>query len=195
MSTIIGDEIVIVSGLPRSGTSMMMKMLQAGGLDVLSDGQRAADEDNPQGYFEFERVKQLDRDKEWLPQAQGKVVKIIAFLLQHLPQDYRYKILFMQRELDEVLASQRKMMIRRGEDPDKTPDSRMRDLYEKHLSEVAAWLERMPNVEALYVPHREALNTPSICANRVNAFLGFGLDERAMEKAVDSSLYRNRAAT
>lgn len=171
---------------------MMMRMLESGGLPVLSDGERTADEDNPRGYFEFERVKKLDTDQDWIPEAKGKAVKIIAFLLQHLPPGNHYKIVFMQRDLDEVLASQRKMMIRRGEDPDKIPDSRMRDVYDKHLREVSSWLERSPNVDVLYVPHREAVEDPASWAAKVNNFLGGRLNEAAMRTAVDASLYRNR---
>src|SRR5215813_2579369 len=106
--------IIVVSGLPRSGTSMMMKMLAAGGLPVLVDAIRAADDDNPNGYFEFEPVKQLaDGQNEWLTEAGGKVVKIISALLEYLPKSYHYKIIFMERELKEILASQQKMLSHR----------------------------------------------------------------------------------
>ena len=109
------EPITIVSGLPRSGTSMMMKMLEAGGMPVLTDSWRSADEDNPKGYYEFERVKQIKTDQAWLPQAQGKVVKMISELLQYLPPIYCYRVIFMRRKLEETLASQRQMLQRRGE--------------------------------------------------------------------------------
>ena len=109
--------IVIVSGLPRSGTSMMMKMLEAGGIPLLTDSIRQADEDNPKGYYEFERAKKLpDGDTAWLKEARGKAVKIIAALLMELPQGYTYQVLFMHRNIQEVLASQSKMLARRGEE-------------------------------------------------------------------------------
>jgi hypothetical protein len=112
----LAERIVVVSGLPRSGTSMMMKMLEAGGIPVLTDYEREADEDNPKGYFEFERVKNLkDGDDAWLPQAKGKVVKVIAALLTDLPSSYEYEVIFMRRAMPEILASQRQMLIRRGE--------------------------------------------------------------------------------
>ena len=129
--------VTIVSGLPRSGTSMMMKMLEAGGLPPLTDNLRTADEDNPKGYYEFERVKQLPKgDVAWLPDAQGKVVKVIAALLPSLPGGYHYRVIFMQRAMPEVLASQRQMLIRRGEDPNKIPDDVIAKLFEKHLKQV-----------------------------------------------------------
>ena len=91
------DVVTIVSGLPRSGTSMMMKMLEAGGIELLIDRVRVADADNPKGYYEFERVKQIETDQAWLPEAQGKAVKMISALLRHLPADCRYRIIFMER--------------------------------------------------------------------------------------------------
>ena len=106
------DPIIVVSGLPRSGTSMMMGMLEAGGLELVVDGIRAADEDNPRGYYELERVKDLAKaeDKSWLITLQGKGVKVISLLLQHLPEAYNYKIIFMRRSIAEVLDSQSKML-------------------------------------------------------------------------------------
>ena len=115
--TLDSNTIAIVSGLPRSGTSMLMKMLEAGGLKPLTDRVRAADEDNPKGYYEFERVKRLEKDKEWLPEARGRAVKIISMLLKHLPPGFSYKILFMLRSMDEVLASQTQMLVGGGNRP------------------------------------------------------------------------------
>ena len=107
--------VIIVSGLPRSGTSMMMKMLEAGGLKILTDNLREADANNPKGYYEFERVKQMkDGNLAWLPDAVGKVVKIVTGLIIYLPSDYKYKIIFMKRDLNEVLSSQKKMLGRLG---------------------------------------------------------------------------------
>ena len=113
-----GEPIVVVSGLPRSGTSMMMKMLEAGGIPPVTDELRTADDDNPKGYYEFERVKQMDKgDTAWVADAQGKVVKVISALLKHLPSSHNYQVIFLRRHMSEILASQRKMLIRRGEDP------------------------------------------------------------------------------
>src|SRR5512147_2016070 len=144
--------VTIVSGLPRSGTSMMMKLLEAGGLPPLTDNLRTADEDNPKGYYEFERVKQLPKgDVAWLPEAQGKVVKVIAALLPYLPAEYTYRVVFMQRAMPEVLASQRQMLIRRGEDPNKIPDEVMANLFQKHLKQVDTWIASQSNVRRLDV--------------------------------------------
>lgn len=185
--------ITIVSGLPRSGTSMMMKMLEAGGLPVLTDRIRTADEDNPQGYYEFERVKQIETDRSWLPEAQGKVVKMIAALLKHLPAGYNYKVIFMQRDIGEVLASQRQMLIRRGQATDTVPDDKMAELFGKHVQQVKAWLAEQPNIAVLYVSYGDTLANPLDQARRINQFLGGMLDEEAMAGAVDPSLYRQRA--
>ena len=185
--------VTIVSGLPRSGTSMMMKMLEAGGLPPLTDNLRTADEDNPKGYYEFERVKQLPKgDVAWLPDAQGKVVKVIAALLPSLPGGYQYRVIFMQRAMPEVLASQRQMLIRRGEDPDKIPDDVIAKLFEKHLKQVNDWVSQQPNVERLDVNYNEMLKNPQPFIQPINAFLGGQLDARRMAAVVDPSLHRQR---
>jgi LPS sulfotransferase NodH len=187
--------VTIVSGLPRSGTSMMMKMLEAGGLPPMTDNIRTADEDNPKGYYEFERVKQLPKgDVAWLPDAQGKVVKVIAALLPHLPGGYQYRVIFMQREMSEVLASQRQMLIRRGEDPDKIPDDVIAKLFEKHLKQVSEWVSQQPNVERLDVNYNEMLKNPQPFIEQIAAFLGGQLDTAKMATVVDPSLHRQRKA-
>jgi len=184
--------ITVVSGLPRSGTSMMMSILQAGGLEVLTDNQREADEDNIQGYLEYEQVKRLDRDTSWLGEAEGKAVKIISMLLRHLPPCYEYRVIFMHRDIFEVLASQRKMIERRGEQPDNTPDETMAALYERHLADVSEWLRRQPNVETMHVDYNETMSDPRQTAALVNEFLGGGLDQEAMAQVVSPQLYRQR---
>jgi len=187
------DFVTVVSGLPRSGTSMMMKMIEAGGLEVLQDFERTADADNPKGYYEFERVKQIKTDKAWLPQAVGKVVKAISLLLMELPPGYEYRVVFMERDIPEVLASQRKMLLRRGEDPDSVPDEKMTGIYTKHLAQVNKWIADQPHVEAVYVKYSDAIDNPRHHAERVNALVGGILDEDAMVRVVDETLYRNRA--
>jgi hypothetical protein len=124
--------IVVVSGLPRSGTSMMMKMLQAGGIGIMTDNLRVADENNPKGYYEFERVKQLDKgDNAWVAEAQGKVIKVISYLLEFLPADFHYKVIFMRREMAEILASQRHMLERDGKPGSSANDAQMATLFNK----------------------------------------------------------------
>jgi hypothetical protein len=187
--------VVVVSGLPRSGTSMMMKMLEAGGLPILTDNLRTPDEDNPKGYYEFERVKKLNKgDTAWLRDADGKAVKVISALVKYLPPDYDYRVIFMHRNLREVMASQRKMLIRRGEDPDKTSEEEMMGLFSKHVRHVLEWMRRQPNFSLLEVHYNAVLRDPEAYACQVNEFLGGFLDERAMTAVIDPSLYRNRAA-
>lgn len=188
--------IVLVSGLPRSGTSMMMKMLQAGGIPPLTDALREADRDNPKGYFEFERVKQLDKgDVAWLPQAEGKAVKVISALLEHLPADYDYKVLFMERHMPEILASQRKMLVHRGEDAGSMDDERMAELFDKHVAKIKSWLDQQPNFAVLNVHYSDVLDDPEAQALRVCNFLASNLNHEAMAEVVDPDLYRNRRAS
>ena len=185
--------ICIVSGLPRSGTSMMMKMLDAGGLPPLIDNIRVADEDNPKGYYEFERVKQLQTDKGWLPEAYGKVVKIISMLLQHLPDNYSYKVIFMLRSIDEILASQHKMLERRGE-RSKIPDNKMAEMYENHLIKLRKQLEDKSNFNVLYVKYNEILESPEDHCIQINTFLGGILNQQKMLNVIDQNLYRQRTS-
>ena len=192
-STIDQSVITVVSGLPRSGTSMMMKMLEAGGIPPVTDNLRTADEDNPKGYYEFERVKQLPKgDVAWLPDAQGKVVKVIAALLPYLPGPYHYRVVFMQREMSEVLASQRQMLIRRGEDPNKIPDDVIAKLFEKHLKQVNDWVAQQSNVERLDVNYNAMLKDPAPYITQINAFLGGQLNIQKMSEVVDPALHRQR---
>ena len=185
--------ITVVSGLPRSGTSMMMKMLEAVGLPPLTDEVRAADVDNPKGYYEFERVKKLDKgDTAWLPAAQGKVVKIISMLLQHLPAEYDYQVIFMRRDLQEVLASQKRMLAHRDKPADAAGDEEMMRLFAKHLAQVEVWLAQQANFKVQYVDYNALLENPSGPVRQINRFLGGRLDEAAMAGVVDPNLYRQR---
>ena len=188
-----GRPIVIVSGLPRSGTSMAMKMLEAGGLGVVTDGLRTADEDNPKGYYEDERVKDLYQpgDKTWLRESRGKVIKIISFLLKSLPDDNNYKVLFMHRSLREIVASQNKMLARRAEKND-TPDDRAVALLEEQVRDARFFLRR-PQFDVLELNYRETLDSPRPLALRMAEFVGGGLDIEKMTQVVDVQLYRNRS--
>lgn len=185
---------VVVSGLPRSGTSMMMRMLDAAGLEIVTDEVRSADDDNPRGYFEYERVKELDKggDRAWVREHRGKVLKIISFLLEHLPEGCFYRVIFMRRDLREVLASQNKMLVRRGERGDGQDDDKMMRLYTGHLAKVDALLRARPDVEVLDVVYRDVIADPRRQAERVARFLGRADRAPAMAAAVDGSLYRNR---
>ncbi|MBD3207066.1 sulfotransferase family protein [Candidatus Bathyarchaeota archaeon] len=184
--------IIIVSGLPRSGTSMMMRILEKGGVPVLTDNIRKADKDNLKGYYEFERVKQLDRDTEWLFQAECKAVKIISALLKHLPMDHEYKVIFMERDIDEILASQRKMIERRGEEIQLASDEVMKGVFEKHISNVKEFLKER-GIETLYISYNDVLDDPIENVQRVNEFLLWDLDIERMVEVVNPDLYRQRS--
>lgn len=188
-----GQPVIIVSGLPRSGTSMMMQMLEAGGIPPLTDRVRGADEDNPRGYYEFERVKALPADTAWLPEARGKVVKMVYRLLYGLPGGYQYRVVFMQRNLQEVVRSQDEMLRRHGHGTEQTQPDQMVDLYRRQLQDVEAWLQRQPNFQVLYVDFQEVMNQPGPVAERLNDFLGGNLQVEAMRRVPDAALYRQRA--
>jgi len=189
-----GEEIIVVSGLPRSGTSMMMKMLEAAGLPIMTDSLRTADEDNPKGYYEDERVKDLDKveDKSWVREARGKVLKVVSPILPHLPPENFYRIIFMRRSLDEVLASQNKMLDHRGEE-NPAEDEKMKENYRKHLRKVEVMVFRNPNVEVLEVDYGRTVNDPLDTATKVVKYLGLSVEPEKMAAVVDESLYRNRA--
>lgn len=188
-----GDPIIVVSGLPRSGTSMAMRMLAAGGVPLVMDGIRTADEDNPNGYFEDERVKGLAQspDKEWLREARGKAIKIIAALLENVPDANNYKLLFMHRNLHEVLTSQAKMLARRGE-PAGPGDDKLLEFFQQHLKRVLASTRTRACFEMCELEYKDVVDNPHPNAARIQAFLGLPLDVDAMAEAVDPNLFRNR---
>jgi hypothetical protein len=185
--------IIVVSGLPRSGTSLMMQMLAAGGVQIATDGIRTADEDNPHGYYELERVKLLDRDTSWLRDCHAKAVKIISMLLSSLPEHQDYRIIFMERDLAEVLASQKRMQQRRGTVDPTEDESRLTAVFQQHLTSVKKQLADRPNVRTLYVPYQSVVSSPSEMARLVRDFLQLELNTEEMAKAVDTQLYRHRA--
>lgn len=185
--------IYVVSGLPRSGTSMMMKMLEAGGLRILTDNIRTADDDNLQGYYEFERVKQLrEGDVDWLNDAGGCVVKVISALLEYLPTGQYYKVIFMEREMMEILSSQRKMLERRGKPGNPAEDGKFAELYGKHLEKVKAWLAHQANMEVLYINYNDMVKQPTEYAAKVAEFLGISMEIRAMCEVPQDQFYRQR---
>jgi hypothetical protein len=184
--------ITVVSGLPRSGTSMMMQMLAAGGLAVLTDGKRGADLDNPRGYYEFEAVKSLANDPSWLAGARGKAVKIISALLVHLPEGFDYRVIFMRRPIAEVLASQSAMLDRLGHAVSRRDDARLADLFLRHLDEVDTLLRRSPKMVRLDVDYPAVIDSPWRVAQAVSAFLGGTLDPERMAAAVSPALHRQR---
>ena len=191
-----GRPVIVVSGLPRSGTSMMMKMLEAGGVPVWLDGVRTPDDQNPKGYYELERVKQLDKglDKSWVRAGRGRAVKVISSLLEHLPADNNYLVVFMNRDIHEVLKSQGKMLSQRGESGGSAGDDALQTFFEVHLRKVKYFLAHDPRFSAIDVTYTDVLADPDAMARRVCTFLGANLNVAAMVETVDSQLYRNRRA-
>jgi hypothetical protein len=172
---------------------MMMKMLEAGGIPPITDNLRTADDDNPKGYYEFERVKKMpEGDQSWVAEARGKSVKVISALLEHLPQDYNYKVLFMRRRMEQILASQKQMLVRSDKPTDRISDEQLAELYEKHLAKVGAWLLAQPNISVLYVDYNAMLADPYPYLAGIDRFLGDRLDVGKMAEVVDPTLYRQR---
>lgn len=187
----MNEEIIVVSGLPRSGTSLMMQMLDQGGLEVVTDHVRTADTDNPRGYYEFETVKRVKQDASWLPSTRGKAFKAVSQLLYDFPPSEHYRVVFMERDLDEMLASQEKMLLRLGRTP--APAEKMKQSYRLHLEKLYAHLDAQQHFATLFVRYNDLMADPPAQANRVNAFLGGKLNVEKMLAAVDPTLYRNRA--
>jgi hypothetical protein len=187
-----GGPITIVSGIPRSGTSMMMQILEAGGLEVLTDGVRAADEDNPRGYYEFEPVRRTAGDASWVDEARGCAVKVVHAHLSVLPVGPVYRVVFLLRDLDEVLDSQDRMLERRGEPVETADRARLRRAFERDLDRVRAYLAAVEHLPTHYVEHRDLVGDPSSAIAGVARFLGGGLDREAMRRAIDPGLYRQR---
>lgn len=182
----------IVSGLPRSGTSLMMQMLQAGGMPLLTDGRRAPDEHNPRGYFEHEGVKHSRTDLSWLQQAGSKAVKVVHLLLLHLPTDRDYRVIFMLRDLEEVIRSQRVMLEQQGRAAAALNDRALANVFEKQLAMVRQWLAERPNFRVCFVNYAEVIAQPEAAAKAINHFLGGNLRVADMAAVVNPALYRQR---
>ena len=168
-----------------------MQMLARGGMEIVTDHIRIADEDNLKGYYEFEKVKKIKDDASWLKNTRGKVFKMISMLLFDLPPFERYKIIFMQRNMQEVLASQNKMLERLNNESD-TDDDEMEKMFRIHLNRTYAWIENQANMEVLYVNYNDLIISPRKGTETVSRFLGIRLDTEKMAGAVDPILYRNR---
>jgi hypothetical protein len=189
-----GGLITVVSGLPRSGTSLMMQMLAAGGLPALTDKLRPPDESNPRGYFEFEPVKRLRTDTAWLAQAPGHAVKVIHLLLRELPTDgrFQYRVLFMKRPIEEVLASQRVMLERQGKKSG--DDVTLVRIYQDQIRQIETWLAAQGCFQVSMIDYHQVLNRPAAIAQEINTFLQAQLDIQAMASVVDPNLHHQRAA-
>lgn len=188
-----GQFVTVVSGLPRSGTSMMMAMLEAGGIPALTDHLRGADEDNRRGYYEFEPVKAIAKDASWVTEARGKAVKIILSLLPQLPRGFAYRVVVMRRDLDEVIASQRVMLERAGRRGGRIGPDQLKRLYEAELAKHDAWVAGRGDVVSVSVSYNRLLDEPKPVVETLDGFLGGGLDRAAMLAVVDPALYRQRS--
>lgn len=187
------DWITVVSGLPRSGTSLMMRMLEAGGIPALTDSLRIADEDNPNGYYELEAVKQTDADASWTENAAGASVKMVFRLLRHLPADRKYRVVLMRRDVDEILRSQQAMLQRSGVSTE-IADEQMKEMFRRELLSFYSWLPQQDHLQAVNVSYNELLADPQRIVRQINRHLGGELDCDAMVQVIDPALYRQRAA-
>ncbi len=187
------EPIIVVSGLPRSGTSMMMRMLQVGGIEILSDHIRAADKHNPKGYFELERVKSLHKhhDKSWLEAAQGKAIKVVSELLKALPESYSYRMVFMNRDLREIVDSQNKMLA--TSNAHSVEKDQVLPPFRRHLEKIKQWLVGQPHFRVLDVDYHDVLQAPIAQSERIQTFVEKELDVKKMASEVDPELYRSRA--
>jgi len=183
------DYIIVVSGLPRSGTSMMMQILQAGGIEPVTDNIRQADRDNSKGYYEHELVKALVRGNQaCLANAQGKAIKVVSTLLRYLSKQQQYKIIFMHRELEQVLASQKQMLNNLNSDTQQDNDAQLKQFYTQHLDKISVWLDKIDNVEVLHLAYVDLLNQPKPHIERLTKFLGANLNKRKMCSVIDTKM-------
>lgn len=186
-------EITVVSGLPRSGTSLMMQMLHAGGMEIFTDEVREADENNPKGFYEHEKVKRLATNNAWIKEARGKVMKVVSQLTKFLPPNHDYKVVVMKRDIGEVTLSQHKMLVRLGKA--KQSDSyplRLEKTLRAQYDGAKKWMEAQDHVSFIEVDYHDTLNNPAVIAKQISTFLGKDLDIDAMIAQVDKDLYRSK---
>ncbi len=171
---------------------MMMQMLEAGGMKILTDNIRKSDKDNPKGYYEFEKVKQIKNDQSWLENARGKAAKIISFLLKYLPEKHQYKIIFMERRMEEILISQKQMIINQKKS-NKIDDQQMMKSFYRHLEQIKKWLKKQTNIEVLFLNYNQILKNPVKEIKKINQFLNHNLKAEKMVKTINPRLYRQKA--
>lgn len=184
------DAVTVVSGVPRSGTSLVMQMLGAGGHALLVDDARPADIHNPRGYYEFAPVKRLRDDASWVAGAAGRAVKVVHTLVEFLPPGHEYRVILVRRDLREVVASQNAMLA--GAGPAAPPPDRLAEIYAAQLAELERWLAERGNVRVLALEHRRLLREPLAVARELSRFLGGALDVPRMAAVVDAALHRRR---
>jgi hypothetical protein len=190
----VPDFVTVVTGVPRSGTSLVMQMLAAGGIEPLTDGLRLPDDDNPRGYFELEAVKRTRRDASWVREAVGRSVKVIHALVTALPADRAYRLIWVHRPFEEVIASQRAMLARHGAGDDVLAPERLAEIFRAQVQEAERWVAAQPGFASLAIDYHAVLDDPRAAAQSVDRFLGGGLDCRAMAGVVDAGLQRQRSS-
>ena len=169
----------------------MMQMLAAGGIEPLCDDARRPDVHNPRGYFELEAIKRLASDATCLDSAAGRAVKVVSALLPELPRDRAFRVIFMHRDLEQVLASQARMLA--GTAEGERPDAELRGALARHVEKVVRFVDAAEHLDVLHVQHAEVLASPRAAAERVARFVGRPLRVEAMAAAVDPQLFRQRA--
>ena len=163
-------------------------MLHKGGIKVLTDHDRKADESNPKGYFEYNPVMSIHKDNSWLGEAKNKSVKVVAPLLKFLSPEYRYKVIFMNRDLTEIIKSQQKMV---GKNTDILP-VKLFEAFNKQLDQVEIWKQKEPGVELMYLNYKDVLDNTDEVINKLSSFIGLDLNASEMISCVDKTLYRNK---
>ncbi len=183
------DQIItIVSGLPRSGTSLMMQILEAAGLPTFTDGKRTPDESNQKGYYEHDQVAGLmnQTDTTWLHQAKGHSLKVVAPLLSKLPKELKYRVLFMERNIQDVLQSQSTMLTRLGK---KSGTGNIEKAYHQQVEAAKTWLHDQ-NIPAISIPFEDLVHTPAPLLQNISTFLGLPHPSEAMEQAINPQMHR-----
>ena len=188
------QEIIVVSGLPRSGTSMMMQMLAAAGMEIYTDEQRKADENNPRGYYEADAVKGLATDNNWVKECRGRVVKVVAPVVPYLPQEERYRVIFMDRDINEIVTSQTRMLGRLDKEGGDIEEERLREVFNQQ-AQFAARLVVSHGNALIRIGYANTVNDPEMVARKIAEFFGQDLDIAAMVAAVDPSLHREKAGS
>jgi len=192
----IKGEVIIVSGLPRSGTSMMMQMLDHAGIEIYTDKIREADSNNPKGYYEHNNVKSLRRNKRWVAESMDKAVKVISNFIPHLPLIYNYKIIFMERDLDEILTSQREMLMKLGaKDRHEEYPLQVMNSFKKSRDKSKLWASKQSNIEMIEVAYSDVIDNPFEEALRISEFLDHRVTPEDLIKPIDTKLYRQRKKT
>lgn len=186
------EEIIIVSGLPRSGTSMMMQLLEAGGMQIFTDNLRAADDNNKKGYYEHEAVKIIHKDISWMKNAVGKTIKIVSHLLPNLPLRYKYKIIYMERDLNEVITSQNKMLQNLGKLPQNATHFNIETSFKQNDEKIKNWMSEKRNIDVIFMDYNKIVENAEEYIGRLNNFFSGKLNTQNMMNVIDKNLYRSK---